>query len=164
MPAKPSWYPRLAEILEELRQFPSPVVDRATVERLFGVKRRRANQIMSRMGGYQVGRTGLVEREHFLTGLESIASGEEFHYEERRRERVHEKLDEARRIVRAQRVRIPVNKPGPSGPKLPQGVTLHGKEIRIGFETPEVLLSRLFELSQTIANDYEAFVQLVLPK
>jgi hypothetical protein len=144
--------------MEEVRQFPAPVLDRATVERLFSVRRRRANQIMARMGGYQVGRTGLVDREHFLAGLESIASGEEFHYEERRRTRVHEKLDEARRIVRAQRVKIPVSPAAPPGPALPQGVTLHGKEIRIAFDTPETLLTRLFELSQTIANDYDEFV------
>ncbi len=113
---------------------------------------------MSRMGGYQVGRTGLVDRERFLAGLESIASGEEFHYEARRRERVHEKLDEARRIVRAQRVKILASAAPPSEPKLPQGVTLHRNEIRIAFDTPETLLTRLFELSQTIANDYDEFV------
>lgn len=142
--------------MEVIRQFPSPVIDRATVERLFGVRRRRANQILARMGGYQVGRTGLVDRERFLAGLESIASGEEFGYEIRRRERVHEKLAEARRVSRAKAVKIVAPAPDP-GLVLPEGVALLPGEIRIAFATPEELLTRLFGLSQTIAGDYDAF-------
>ena len=126
---------------------------------MFGVRRRRANQLISRLGGYTVGRTGLVDRMLFLTRLEAIAAGEEFHYEERRRVRVHEQLTEARRIVRAQRVKIvpPPAPPPVSGLKLPDGVSVIPGEIRIAFTTPEELLSRLFGLSQTIANDYEEF-------
>lgn len=146
--------------MEQIRHLPAPVIDRATVEKLFAVRRRRANQIIARMGGYQVGRTALVERDRFLAGLEAIAAGEEFHYEERRRARVHEQLDEARRIVRAQRVRIPVP-PQAGQPKLPQGVTLHPGEIRIAFDTPETLLTRLFELSQAMAHDYDQFSRYI---
>ncbi|BDC48163.1 hypothetical protein F183_A04790 [Bryobacterales bacterium F-183] len=144
--------------MEELRGFPAPVIDRATVERMFQVRRRRANQILARMGGYQVGRTGLVERHIFVANLEAIAAGEEFHYEQRRRVRVHEKLAEARRIARAKQVKIQPAAPVPAGPKLPSGVSIAPGEIRIAFDTPETLLTRLFELSQTIANDYEEFV------
>lgn len=148
--------------MEQIRHLPAPVVDRATIERLFGVRRRRANQIIARMGGYEVGRTALVERDHFLAGLEAIAAGEEFHYEERRRARVHEKLDEARRIVRAQQVKIQVPAaPKPEGPKLPPGVSIHPGEIRIEFDSPETLLTRLFELSQSIAHDYDQFVTYI---
>lgn len=164
MPAKPSWYPRLAEIIDQIRQLPAPVVDRATVERLFGVRRRRANQIISRMGGYEIGRTALVEKGPLLARLEAIAGGEEFHYEERRRARVHEKLDEARRIVRAQRVKIQPAAPPPpaaSSPKLPEGVSLHPGELRIAFDTPETLLTRLFALSQSMAHDFEEFVAYI---
>ncbi|MBS1833711.1 MAG: hypothetical protein JST65_13420 [Acidobacteria bacterium] len=143
--------------MEELRGFPAPVIDRATVERMFQVRRRRANQILARMGGYQVGRTGLVDRHIFVSNLEAIAAGEDFHYEERRRVRVHEKLAEARRIAKAKRVKIA---PAPVAvvPSLPDGVSIAPGEIRIAFDTPETLLTRLFELSQTIANDYEEFV------
>lgn len=152
--------------MEQIRHLPAPVVDRATVERLFGVRRRRANQIIARMGGYEVGRTALVERDRFLAGLEAIAAGEEFHYEERRRARVHEKLDEARRIVRAQKVKIQASPSSakPSGPPLPPGVSLHPGEIRIAFDSPETLLTRLFELSQSIAHDYDEFAAYILKR
>jgi hypothetical protein len=163
LPAKPQWYPRLAEIMEVVRGFPAPVVDRATVERLFQVRRRRANQILSGMGGYQVGRTGLIERERFLAGLEAIAAGDDFHYEARRREKVHEKLAEARRISRAKGVKIAVKEPEPV-PGLPEGVSLHPGEIRIGFQSPEELLTRLFELSQNIARDYDEFCTTLLKR
>lgn len=152
--------------MEELRGFPAPVIDRATVERMFQVRRRRANQILARMGGYQVGRTGLVDRHIFVSNLEAIAAGEDFHYEERRRVRVHEKLAEARRIARAKRVKIQPPPPpaAAAGPALPTGVSIAPGEIRIAFDTPETLLTRLFELSQTIANDYEEFVAKLPPQ
>jgi hypothetical protein len=150
--------------MEELRGFPAPVIDRATVERMFQVRRRRANQILARMGGYQVGRTGLVDRHIFVANLEAIAAGEDFHYEERRRVRVHEKLAEARRIARAKRVKIQPPPPVAVGPSLPAGVSIAPGEIRIAFDTPETLLTRLFELSQTIANDYEEFVAKLPPQ
>lgn len=150
--------------MEELRGFPAPVIDRATVERMFRVRRRRANQILARMGGYQVGRTGLVERQIFVSNLEAIAAGEDFHYEERRRVRVHEKLAEARRIAKAKRVKIQAPPVAPAAPSLPAGVSVSPGEIRIAFDTPETLLTRLFELSQTIANDYEEFVAKLPPQ
>jgi len=134
------------------------VIDRATVETLFAVRRRRANQLIARMGGYEIGRTALVERETFLAGLEAIAAGADFHYEERRRVKVREKLDEARRIVKAQNVRIPVEPaPSPTTVSLPEGVQVHRGEIRISFDTPETLLKRLFELSQAMAHDFDEF-------
>ncbi len=144
--------------MEQIRHLPSPVVDRATVEKLFNIRRRRANQILTQMGGYEIGRTALVERGRFLAGLESIAAGEDFQYEERRRTTVLEKLDEARRIVRAKRVRIAVSPAAQvPTPELPPGVSLYPGELRIAFDTPETLLTRLFELSQAMAHDFEQF-------
>jgi hypothetical protein len=163
LPAKPSWYPNLSSIIEQVRQLQSPVIDRATIETLFAVRRRRANQLIARMGGYEIGRTALVEREKFLAGLEAIAAGADFHYEERRRVKVREKLDEARRIVRAQSVRIPVEPVVPPSPTvtLPEGVQVHRGEIRIAFDTPETLLKRLFELSQAMAHDFDEFSRYI---
>ena len=47
MPAKPLWYSRIHEIVRELDALPRPFVDRATVEFLLGVGRRRAQQILA---------------------------------------------------------------------------------------------------------------------
>ena len=46
MPLKKTWLLRLPAIREELSQLDLPLIDRASFERLFGVRRRRAVQLM----------------------------------------------------------------------------------------------------------------------
>ena len=60
MPAKPEWLLRLPEIRAELEHLEVSVVDRAMIERIFGLKRRRAIELLHQFGGYQAGRTFLV--------------------------------------------------------------------------------------------------------
>ena len=55
MPAKAEWLLRVPEILTELRVIDVPVLDRATIQRLFNFQRRRAIQFMHAEGGYQAG-------------------------------------------------------------------------------------------------------------
>ena len=47
MPAKPLWLSRINEICEQLERLPRPFVDRATVETLLGVGRRRAHYVQA---------------------------------------------------------------------------------------------------------------------
>jgi hypothetical protein len=42
MPAKPRWFTRLPEIIAELKQLDTPVIERHICEILFTVRRRRA--------------------------------------------------------------------------------------------------------------------------
>jgi hypothetical protein len=55
MSMKKTWLLRLGEIREELTAVEAPVIDRAMCERLFGVRRRRALQLMHSFGGWQSG-------------------------------------------------------------------------------------------------------------
>ena len=73
MPAKPEWLLRLPDIRAELEHLDVPVVDRAGIERIFGLKRRRAIELLHQFGGYQAGRTFLVERRGLLQALEALA-------------------------------------------------------------------------------------------
>ena len=57
MPAKAQWLLQIPEIVSLLETFEVPVVDRAIIERLFGLRRRRAIELLHRFGGYQAGRT-----------------------------------------------------------------------------------------------------------
>jgi len=70
MPAKAPWLLHIPEIIAMLETFEVPVVDRAIIERLFGLRRRRAIELLHRFGGYQAGRTFLSDRrvliEHLL--------------------------------------------------------------------------------------------------
>ena len=51
MPAKALWLLHIPEIIAMLETFDVPVVDRAIIERLFGLRRRRAIDLLHRFGG-----------------------------------------------------------------------------------------------------------------
>ena len=95
MPMRKTWLVRLPEILGDLAGMEVPVIDRAVFEKVFGVRRRRAIQLLHYFGGYQVGRTFLVDRLSLIGQLEPLRAGTEFVMEERRRQRLSEALDKA---------------------------------------------------------------------
>ena len=83
MPAKALWLLQIPEIVSLLETFDVPVVDRAIIERLFGLRRRRAIELLHRFGGFQAGRTFLVDRRLLIEHLRRLAEGEEFQREHR---------------------------------------------------------------------------------
>jgi hypothetical protein len=154
-----TWLLRVPEIEEELAGMEVPVVDRAVFERVFGVRRRRAHQLMGFFGGYQAGRTYLVDRLALLGQLEPIRAGAAFALEQRRRQRLTDALENVRRHCAGARVNVPVA----AGVRdrrlhdLPEGIDLQPGSLRVDFSQAEELLSKLFELSQAATNDFEAF-------
>lgn len=159
MPAKAQWLLRIPEILEELSGLDVPVVDRAVCERLFRVRRRRAIDLIRWFGGYQAGRTFLVDRARLVALLEKLRDSPDFKLEWQRKERLSAKLDEMRRLQAGTHVAVPVGLEvfGQRLPDLPAGVALGAGTLQIQFESPEELVGKLFALAQAIANDYEAF-------
>jgi|SRR5271166_2807551 len=159
MPAKAQWLLRVPEILAELSALDVPVVDRAVCERLFHLRRRRAIDLIRCFGGYQAGRTFLVDRPKLVAQLEQIRDSPDFKMEWRRKERLAERLDAIRRLQTGARVAIAVEPQTLRRglPDLPAGVSLSAGALHIQFQSSEELLSKLFALAQAIANDYEAF-------
>jgi hypothetical protein len=159
MPAKAQWLLRVPEILAELSALDVPIVDRAVCERLFRLRRRRAIDLIRCFGGYQAGRTFLVDRPKLVAQLEQIRDSPDFKMEWRRKERLAERLDAIRRLQAGARVVIPAEPETGRRrlPDLPPGVGLSSGALHIQFQSPEELLSKLFALAQAIANDYEAF-------
>lgn len=158
MPMRKTWLVRLPEILGDLAGMEVPVIDRAVFEKVFGVRRRRAIQLLHFFGGYQAGRTFLVDRLALIGQLEPIQTGAEFVMEERRRQRLSEALEKVRRHRAAASVRIPVE-PGLDRrlSDLPEGIHLEPGSLHVDFCKAEDLLAKLFELSKAAANDFEAF-------
>jgi hypothetical protein len=163
MPSQPQWLLRLPEIIAEFEQLDVPIVDRAIFEKVFGVGRRRAIQLMHHFEGHQVGRTFIIDRTVLLDGLRSVHSSDDFDHEHTRRLRVVEELLRLRKLAPGRTVRIPVE------PKvrdhrladLPAGIHLRPGELRMEFAGIEDLLRHLFELSQAILNDYRRFEELI---
>ena len=159
MPAKAQWLLQIPEIVSLLETFDVPVVDRAIIERLFGLRRRRAIELLHRFGGYQAGRTFLIDRCLLIEHLRRMAGGEELQRESRRRERLGRTVDQLRRQQSAARVKIAVT-PDVFSRKLANlspGVALEAGHLHISFSCTEDLLGKLFELSQAATNDFDRF-------
>jgi hypothetical protein len=163
MPAKPAWLLRIPEILEDLQSLSAPVIDRSMCERLFGIRRRRAITLMQEFGACESGRTLLLERTAMIRKLEALRQGEEFKCERDRKQRLRHGLDELHRHRAAAKVRIPVLAPEvrKQARELPAGVYVRDRELSIEYTNVEQLLQRLYELSQTAAADFEAFVAII---
>ena len=163
MPMKKTWLLRLSEIREELTAVEAPVIDRAMCERIFGVRRRRALQLMHAFCGWQSGQAYLVDRLALLRRLEGVQDGEEFVGEQRRRQRLTETLEKTRRHRVAARVTLPVagNAELRTIADLPPGVHLQPGSLSVEFGQAEDLLAKLFELAQAAAHDFDGFRRMV---
>ena len=164
MPANPEWLLRLPEIRAEVQRLAVPVVDRSGIERIFGLKRRRAIELMHEFGGYQAGRTFLVERQGLLRTLEALQSQDGYLAERRRRERLLDFVEASREHWLATQVRIPVRPATarPSLDRLAPGVHLAPGVLSIEFVQPVDLLEKLYGLAQAITHDFEKFEGLTL--
>ena len=158
MPRKCDWIHRLPEIRAAIESLSVPVVDRQIFETTFHVGRRRAIQLMHRFGGYQSGRTFLIERTSLLRSLETLFSSDAVSQERRRKERLSAELEKCRQFARASRVSVPVAPDIYSTrlASLPSGVLLDPGRLTVAFSSPEELLERLFAVAQALANDLDA--------
>jgi len=159
MPAKPRWWRHIPEIRKMLEDARLPVIDRCSVERLFGLERRQAIELMHRFGGYLAGRTFLIGREQLIEALDAIAASGEYQQEAARREQFVASVDAVRRTRQTEAIRIPVSREVFDArlKSLGPGVELRAGRLAIEFAGPEDLLRKLFALAQAVANDYAAF-------
>lgn len=164
MPAKPVWYRKLPYVIEELRRLPRPWVDRATIEFLLGVGRRRAQQIMAPCIMDRVGTNGLADRDALIARLEEIAAGEEAFYEVQRRRKVESIIDNLRR-ERAENPKLMVEAPtaviNQEFENLPHGIHLDPGRIVVEFNKPQQALEKLLALAMAISNDFARFERSV---
>ena len=136
-----------------------PIVDRAGIEHIFGLKRRRAIELMHEFGGYQTGRTFLLDRARLLEALKSLESREDYTAEKRRRERLRDVVEASREHLILTRVQIPVRAAAvrPSLDRLAPGVLLLPGILSIEFRHPIELLEKLYGLAQALTHDFEKF-------
>jgi len=160
VPAKPAWYSNLTNIIETLRSSARPLVDRATVEFLLRVGRRRAQQIMAPCIVEHIGTNGLADRDRLIDRLRQLARGDDAYYEVQRRRKVAEVLDRLRRerIEQPQLlVEAPAGVVNQQLGNLPAGVRLEPGRVTVEFEEPREALEKLLALAMAISNDFERF-------
>lgn len=160
MPRKSDWIERLDSITEELEgTYPKDFLDRSDAQRLFGVSSRQATRILRRLGAETVGGALIMSRAGVLASLQALTRGEQAQYELRRRQRLAQQIEQARREARGRRVVIPV--PEHQEPdRLPPGTELGAGKLEVLFEDPVELLQKLMQLAQLAAADWERFQRL----
>jgi hypothetical protein len=84
---------QLPAALDELRAFPAPVIDRAILEKVLRIERRTAIRLMNRFGGFQSGKTFLIDRLQLINQLEQLDRGDDAMVERDRRGRLSDELE-----------------------------------------------------------------------
>jgi hypothetical protein len=167
VPAKPLWYNQLDAIIQALETYPRPFVDRATVEYLLGVGRRRAQQIMEPCVTDRIGANGLADRVQLVARLRALAQSEDRGYEQQRRKRVGKVLNDLRKAWLEQPrvlVEAPVSIVNQEFEDLPRGIRVEGGRISIEFDEPQQALEKLLALAMAIGNNLDHFEHLCAPQ
>jgi hypothetical protein len=159
MPAKAMWLLKIPQIRSMLAEVSLPVIDRAIIERVFGLRRRQAIELMNRFGGYQAGRTLLIDRLRLIAELDKILAGGEYQQESARHEKLTAALTKFQRSRRAQEVRIAVSPEvfSTEVTTLPNTVHLQTGKLLVEFSGCEDLVRQLFTVAQAALNDYDSF-------
>jgi hypothetical protein len=166
MPPLPTWFHRLTEIIEALDAFEPEFVDRATLENLFQLQRRSAINLMHEFGGYQIGRTFLISKRQLVERLRELQAGDRVQYELRRKERLTDKINEARKLIRRNRLQVSIEprQEGVVFASLPSSVQLQPGELSIVYRDLEELLTNLALLGRAMENDFDELMRKVTPK
>jgi len=69
----PSPDARTEQIRDEIKVFPAPVIDRATVQKIFRLRKRQALRLMTDFGGHAAGGARVVDRSRLLQQLSELA-------------------------------------------------------------------------------------------
>jgi hypothetical protein len=165
MPDKPTWCGHLDEITEQLSALPDRWVDRATLELILRIGRRRAQQILAPCITRQIGANGLADRRVLLDHLRRLAARKTtVYYERQRRRRLGEHIEALRKSWLEQPrvlVAAPVSVVNSDLAGLPAGVSIAPGQIIVQFATPTEALEKLLALAMAIGNDQHGFEQLV---
>ena len=157
MPARPRWHAKLDAIRQSLTDMDVPVIDRPTIEQLFGVGRRQANNLIRIHHGYQVGTSKVVARDKLLAGLEKMGAHRGVATAETtRKSRLIEALEAVQRRPRPRR--IPPPPPRQGSTSLPPGFTVSAPgELRLQFSTAGELLERIQSFVEAAVKDFASF-------
>ena len=161
MPAQPSWHLRVPEIKAMLASpFSPPFLDRPAIERLFGLRRRQAIRILTACGGYQVGKTFLVNRDVLLAYIDGVAADGSVDRIRQRKLRISAALHEGANQAAAQHTQIQTdpNLLRRLPADLPRAIELIGPgKIQISFQGATDLLTQIAELAAAATNDFPRF-------
>jgi hypothetical protein len=159
MPFAPLWLARIPDAVAQLETLDRDTLTRRDLERLFGVSRALAAQLMHRFGATHVGSQLVLDRADLIRTLKALRRGRPAQAAIARRTAVITHLRQAR----LEAVRIPVTREvlQTHVAGLPAGVALGPGRIEVRFTSVPEALQQLFTLAQAITNDYDRFAAIV---
>jgi hypothetical protein len=163
MPATPGWHAHLPTIRRTLAAMTAtPWLDRAAIERLFGLRARQANYLMRGLPGRRFGTAFVIDREALLAHLDTLAEPRGLAAAPtQRKASVLEAIQELRAAPRPRAIAPVLPAPPPPGAKgtsLPSGVRLTAPgELTLSFASPEQLLGQILALAQAASAHFAGF-------
>ena len=159
MPAKPRWLLAIPDAIQQLEQLDQDLLTRRDLERLFGVSKVRATQLMTAFGAGRTGHLLTLPRAALLRQLRRHRTRAAVRGEATRRARVVTAIRQAR--LTGIRVAVPREARAARLAGLPDGVSVAPGRIEVRFSSAQDAVGRLFALAQALTNDYEQFEALV---
>jgi hypothetical protein len=159
MPFAPLWLSRIPDAVGQLEKLDRDTLTRRDLERLFGVSRALAAQLMHRFGATHVGSQLVLDRGDLIRTLKALRRGRQAQAATARRTAVVTALRQAR--LEAVHVAVPASVLQTQVAGLPAGVALGPGRIEVQFTSVPEALQKLFTLAQAISNDYDRFVAIV---
>ena len=159
MPAKPRWLLAIPDAIRQLEALDENLLTRRDIERLFGVSKVRAVQLMTAFGAHRTGHLLTLPRADLLRQLRRHRKRAAFRHEETRREKVVTEIRKAR--LTGIRVAVPVEALEARLAGLPEGVSVEARRIEVRFSGAQDAVGRLYALAQALVSDYERFEALV---
>lgn len=160
MPLNSQWYRDIPTIRVLVEAVETPDIDRTMAETIFGVERRQAARILSRIAPAKERKHHRVPKEAVLAWLTRLEAGEEFANLTHRRRRLREALLEAHSIIQARKVKFRA-KPSPTARptvrNLPAGVEIQPGELRVRFDEPIEMLEKMKDVLEAVARDFVTF-------
>jgi hypothetical protein len=161
MPRHASWKDRIFEIAEALSSEPE-ILERRDIERLFGISRTQAGELMSVVGAEKSDGASTTRRDAVAFYLRNSKAWQEATDEKERRERLNQKLRQAEEDLVLRETPIPAQ-PKDEWAKfrdLAPNVILEPGRLEIRFCGQEDLLHQLWLLSRAMQNQLPVFDRL----
>jgi hypothetical protein len=157
MPPQITWIERVPDIIAHLRASTVPVLDRRSVEKLFGLRKRQALRLMVSVGGYEAGNASLVRRRGLI---EYLDSGKMKLLQKGKRERIGQVVDDSWKPEPPKPVIVPRLHSGSQS--LPLGIDIEvrrgANEARISFYDLNDLHEKLYSLLLFL-NENDGFIE-----